>query len=98
MITILCDINIFLDIFLNRLPHYNSAANVFGLVESGKISGYVCALSFPTMYYLLSKENDSTSALKILEKIRALFKIAKVDEKVIDLSLASDFKGHTKHK
>ncbi|MEK7274317.1 MAG: PIN domain-containing protein [Candidatus Desantisbacteria bacterium] len=92
MKTILCDINIFLDIFLNRQPYYNSSACVFSLVENGKINGYVCSLSFPVMFYLLSKENNATSALKILEKIRAIFRVARVDEKVIDLSLASNFK------
>ena len=44
------------------------------------------------MFYLLSKELSKVKAIKILEKIRTLFKVAKVDDKVIDLSLVSNFR------
>lgn len=92
MKTVLCDINILLDIFLKREPFYHSAAELFQKVENGKIKGYLCALSFPTLFYILSKELSRIKALKILEKIRIVFNVAAVDEKNIDLSLTSDFK------
>jgi len=90
--TVLCDINFVLDIFLKREPFYYSAARLFKKIEDKKLKGYLCALSFPTLFYLLSKELSKEKAIKILEKIRIVFGIAEVDEKVIDLSLTSDFK------
>jgi predicted nucleic acid-binding protein len=40
----------------------------------------------------LAKELKRDKAMKVLEKVRIVFRVATVDEKVIDLSLASDFK------
>lgn len=92
MKSVLCDINFFLDIFLKREPFYGPAARVFAMIEEKKIRGNMCALSFPTLYYLLSKEMNQARALRILEKLRIVFHVAAVDEKVIDLSLASNFR------
>ncbi len=88
----LCDINFILDIFLKREPFYSPAAAVFKKVEKKELAGYLCALSFPTLFYLLSKELRRDKAMKTLEKLRVVFSVAPVDEKVIDLSLVSGFK------
>ena len=92
MKTVLCDINVILDIFLKRDPYYVSAARLFTLIEEKKLQGYLSAQSFPTMFYILSKELKREKAMRVLEKLRIVFRVAAVDEKVIDLSLASSFK------
>ena len=92
MKTVLCDINILLYIFLKREPDYRPSADLFQKIENGKVRGYLCAVSFPILFYILSKELSKIKALKILEKVRIVFNVATVDEKNIDLSLASDFK------
>jgi predicted nucleic acid-binding protein len=89
---VLCDINFVLDIFLRRKPFYLSTAHVFKKIEEGDLKGYLCSLSFPTLFYLLAKELSREKALRALEKLRIVFKVAPVDEKVIDMSLVSDFK------
>ncbi len=92
MKTVLCDINVILDIFLKRNPYYVSAARLFTLIEEKKLQGYLSAQSFPTMFYILSKELKREKAMRVLEKLRIVFRVAAVDERVIDLSLASSFK------
>ncbi|HWR73639.1 MAG TPA: PIN domain-containing protein [Nitrospirota bacterium] len=92
MKSVLCDINVMLDIFLKRDPHYAPAARLFSLIEEKKLQGYLSAQSFPTLFYLLSRELKRDKALRVLEKLRIVFRVAAVDEKVIDLSLASAFK------
>lgn len=92
MTKVLCDIDVILDIFLRREPFYASAARVFSLVEEKKLQGYLSAQSFPILFYLLSKELKREKAMRVLEKLRIVFQVAAVDEKVIDLSLASGFK------
>ena len=89
---VLCDINFVLDIFLRRKPFYLSTASVFKKIEGGDLKGYLCSLSFPTLFYLLAKELSREKTLRALEKLRIVFKVAPVDEKVIDMSLVSDFK------
>ncbi len=92
MKAVLCDINFILDIFLERGPFYASAARIFAMIEAKQLKGYLCANSFPTLFYILAKELKRDKAMKVLEKVRIVFRVAAVDEKVIDLSLASDFK------
>ena len=89
---VLCDINLILDIFLRRGPFYGPAARLFSIIEEKKIRGYLSALSFPTLFYILAKELKRQKAMQVLEKLRIVFDVAAVDEKVIDLSLASGFK------
>jgi predicted nucleic acid-binding protein len=90
--SVLCDINVILDIFLKRDPYYVPAARLFAMIEEKKLQGYLSAQSFPTLFYLLAKELKREKALRVLEKLRIVFRVAAVDEKVIDLSLASTFK------
>lgn len=92
MKSVLCDINVILDIFLKRDPHYGPAARLFSLIEEKKLQGYLSAQSFPTMFYHLSKELKRGKAMRVLEKLRIVFRVAAVDEKAIDLSLVSTFK------
>lgn len=92
MKTVLCDINFILDIFLKRQPFYSPAARLFTMIEVKKLKGYLCSNSFPALFYILAKELKRDKAMKVLEKVRIVFRVAAVDEKVIDLSLASDFR------
>ena len=92
MKVVLCDINFILDIFLKREPFYAPAARIFAMIEAKHLKGYLCANSFPTLFYILAKELKKDKAMRVLEKVRIVFRVATVDEKVIDLSLASDFR------
>lgn len=92
MKAVLCDINFILDIFLEREPFYAPAARIFAMIEAKHLKGYLYANSFPTLFYILAKELKRDKAMRVLEKVRIVFRVATVDEKVIDLSLASDFK------
>lgn len=92
MKSVLCDINVILDIFLKRDPHYAPAARLFSLIEEKQLHGFLSAQSFPILFYLLTKELNREKAIRVLEKLRIVFRVAAVDEKVIDLALASSFK------
>jgi len=62
------------------------------MIEAKHLKGYLCANSFPTLFYILAKELKRDKAMRVLEKVRIVFRVATVDEKVIDLALASDCK------
>ncbi|MGH7491736.1 MAG: PIN domain-containing protein [bacterium] len=91
MKTVFFDLNVILDIFWKREPFYGSSARVFGLVEHKQCHGYLGALSYPTLFYLLRKEKSPTVALTILKKVRIVLKTAPVLEKTIDSALSSGF-------
>jgi len=92
LIALFIDINIILDIFLKREPFYAASAQVFSLIENREFDGYLSALSYPTLFYLLRKEKGGAEALKILKKVRIVLKIAPVIEKIIDSALSSGFR------
>lgn len=89
MKSLFLDINVILDIFLNRKPYYDASAGIFNLIERKSFAGYLCALSFPTLYFLLSKELNRENVIRILEKIRIVLRVANVSEKTIDSALSS---------
>jgi predicted nucleic acid-binding protein len=90
--SVLCDADFFLDIFLKREPYYAPAAKLFTRIEQKKVEGYISAISFPVLFNLLAEEIGPGKASITLSKLRILFKVAQIDEKIIDLSLASNFK------
>ncbi len=86
------DINVILDVLLKRDKLYKAPAFIFKAIENEKIEGVICALSFPTLFYILSKEIGKEKAISLLNKIRGIFSVSKVDEKIIDKALVSNFK------
>ena len=92
MNSIFFDINVILDIFLKREPFYASSAQVFSLAETKQFNGYLGALSYPILFYLLKKELDRDEAITILKKVRIVLKTAPLIEKVVDSALSSNIR------
>jgi predicted nucleic acid-binding protein len=86
------DTDISLDLLSERLPYYNHAAQLFTLADKGKIKIYVSSLSFSNLNYLLSRQYSQSDARRILNKFKVLVHVLSVDDKIIDLSLSSEFK------
>lgn len=74
-----------------RVPHYQYVAELFSLSDKGKISLNISALTFANLNYILSKQITQTKARKLLLKFKTLVQVLPVDDKIIDLSLVSDF-------
>ena len=86
------DTNIVLDLLQERDEFYSDAQDLFTLADKKKLKLYVSALTIANTHYLLSKFYNSNEARKILLKFKVLVEVLAVDDKIIDLSLASDFK------
>ena len=91
MIQVLLDINVILDVMQKRDEHYEDAAKVMSLCSNNHIKGYIAAISFGTLHYILSKASGKKTSLSSLKKIRAITSVATVDSKTIDLAIASNF-------
>ncbi len=89
---VLFDINIILDVLLNRSPFVNASASLVALVECQKIEGYLSAISITTLNYLISKVSNHKQARSEIQKLLNLFQISPVDKNVIESSLNSNFK------
>ncbi len=88
---LLVDTNVVLDILTRREEFYREAQDLFTLSDKGKVSLYVSSLTFANTYYLLSKQYKAADARKILTRFKVLVNILAMDDKIIELSLASEF-------
>ena len=89
---ILLDTNIVLDLLLKREPFCNEAKDIFTMIESNKISGFLCATSITTIYYLINKSVEKSKADEIIENLLQLFNIADVNKNILLKSLKNNGK------
>ena len=86
------DTDIILDLLSARSPFYEFAANLFSLADKGSIKISVSALSFANLNYILNKHLTPDQTRKKLQRFKTLVTVLPVNDKVVDLALASDFK------
>ena len=85
------DTNIVIDLLQKRENFYQEAQELFTKADRKKLKLYISALTFANTYYILSKYYSSSEAKKILSKFKVLVEVLPTTDKIIDLSLASDF-------
>jgi len=91
---IFIDTDIIIDLLAERQPFYKNAAAIFTLIDRGKVQGFTSPVVFANLHYILSKQLSKKYAISSLKKLRILIKIIPVDERIMDLSLESDFKDY----
>ncbi len=89
---ILVDTNIVIDLLTKRKEFYKPASKLFTLSDNKEIKLAISSLTFANTFYLLSKALNPMKAKEILRKFKLLVKVLPMDDKIIDLSLNSDFK------
>jgi predicted nucleic acid-binding protein len=92
MDTVFVDTDIIIDLLAAREPFYEYAAALFSLADKGKVKICVSPLSFSNVNYLLTRQYNANQARKKLLKFKTLVTVYEVNDKTIELALASDFK------
>lgn len=85
------DTDTILDLLLARAPHYAASAGLFTTMESKRVHGYVSALTFANLHYILRRSLSSRETLRHLHKLRLLLHIAPLTDKIVDQALSSEF-------
>jgi predicted nucleic acid-binding protein len=85
------DSDIILDLVQKREPHFNHAVELFTQIENNKVLAFVSPLIFSNLYYILRKVESRRFALDILLRLKALLTVLTINEKIIELSLSSNF-------
>ena len=88
---ILVDTNIVIDLLAKRNKFILEAQELFSLSDKKEIKLYVSSLTFANTNYILSQSLKIDNARKILRKFKVLVEVLPMDDKIINLSLASDF-------
>jgi len=89
---ILVDTNIVLDLLAKRTEFLKESQELFTLSDKKELKLYVSSLTFANTYYILSQKMKLVNARKILRRFKVLVEVLPMDDKIIDLSLESDFK------
>lgn len=89
---IFIDTDVALDLLAEREPHSKAAAHLFSLFEKGKAEGYLSALSFSHIAYILQKTDQRRETLSLLRTLKSFIKVLPVTSRVVDLALASRFR------
>ena len=76
---ITADINVLLDVFQNRQPHYAASAQVVSLVASGNILGVFPAHGLTTLYYLVRRHDSKAGAEAAMDQVMRHFEIGNLD-------------------
>ena len=60
---VLVDINVVLDVLLDRQPHVEGSAAVWAAIETGSSEGLLAAHVVTTIHYLIRKELGAAKAM-----------------------------------
>lgn len=85
---VLVDVNVVLDVLLNREPWRADASAVWDGVATGKIAGYLAPTTITTIYYLARKQpTGSAAALVAVAACMRTFEICVLDRTTFDMAL-----------
>ena len=86
---VLLDVNVVLDVLLDRSPHVDASAAVWVAIEIGRAEGLLAAHDVTTIHYLVRKETGATKARGILSAMLKVFGVAPVDSAILEEALHS---------
>ncbi len=91
ILNVFADADIILDLLSQRDPFYKYSAEIFSLADRGKVRIFTSTLIIANIHYILTKIIGKEKSIKNIQKLKTIVKILAVDEKIITLSLNSDF-------
>ena len=90
---VLFDTNVLLDVLLDREPFSTLATEVLSKVERGELSGYACATTVTTIFYLCRKEVGKDEASRHIHTLLSILEVAPVHRRVIEAALHANFRN-----
>ncbi len=92
MENVFVDTNIVIDLLAKREPFYKEAQDLFTLGDKKEVNLFISSLTFANAYYSIVRHHKEVDAKKYLSKFKVLVTILSLEDKAIELALASNFK------
>ena len=73
------DINVLLDVFQKREPHYAASARILAMVQQGEMTGVFPAHGFTTLYYLVRKHASRPDAESAMDQVLEHYEVGNLD-------------------
>lgn len=87
----LVDLNVVLDVLLDRAPHVEASAALWALVERREAEGLLAAHSIPTLHYLAARTRGRPFAERCVRDVLEVFGVAPVGQEVLRDALALEW-------
>ena len=87
---LLIDANIVLDVLQKREPYWKDSSLVWKLCETEQAEGFISALTFANLVYVMRKELDAEQVHDVLKKLQLIFRFA--DFSAADMEKAAEMK------
>jgi len=91
-VRVLADVNICLDLLLDRKPYVNDSGRIFELAEEDKIELFISGLSFDTLFYIMRPAMGGKKATEKLQVFCSYTAVGTVDSIIVKNALQSDWK------
>lgn len=85
---ILLDVNVVLDVLLERAPFADMSSEVWAVVERGEAEGLLSAHALTTLHYLNAKAVGGRMARETTDALLSVFDVAGVDDAVLHTALS----------
>ena len=89
---ILLDVNVVLDVLLDRKPFAAPSSAVWAAVERGEAEGLLSAHAVTTLHYLNAKAVGVRLATETTDALLSVFDVAPVDEAVLRSAVSLEWK------
>jgi predicted nucleic acid-binding protein len=89
---VLFDVNVILDVLLDRKPFADDSSRAWAAVENGDAEGFLSAHSVTTLHYLNAKAAGVRMATETTDALLTVFDVAPVDEAVLRAAIALEWK------
>ena len=83
---LLLDINVLLDVLLQRDPWAEAAAHLLTRIERGEASGFVAGHTLTTIHYVVSRARDRQSAASAVSDLLRFLEVVPIEK--VDFSQA----------
>ena len=77
---LLLDINVLLDVLLERDPWARLAAELLAIIETNQAQGFVAAHTLPTVYSVVARSQDRDTATRAMHDLLHLLDVVPVEK------------------
>ena len=91
-VSILVDINVVMDVVDHRQPFYEESARVLDAVAYQQVNGLLAAHSVTTLFYIINRLQNRTTAVSTITNLLNNFTVATTDDNAIRTALAWNWK------
>lgn len=90
--SVLVDVNVCLDLLLDRQPYVEFSGQIFELGEQNKLNVFVSGLSFDTLFYVMRPSLGAAKSTQLLKEFSRHLSIGTVSQSVVQNALEAGWK------